>query len=34
MAKRVYGSRTFRAGRMGLVIGILGLVGFAFYMTD
>ena len=34
MAKREYDSHTFEAERMGLVVGILTLIAFAFYMTD
>ena len=34
MSRRTYDSRTFRAERMGLVIGVLALVALAFYLTD
>ena len=34
MARRVFDSRTFRAERRGLVVGIPDLVVFVFYTTD
>ncbi len=34
MAKRAYNFRTFRTERMGLMVGILALLAFAFYLTD
>ena len=35
MARRIFDPpRTFGAERLGLVVGILALVAFAFYMAD
>ena len=34
MSRRNFDFRTFRAERMGLVVGVLALTALAFYLTD